>query len=81
MEVKMPTMKRRRRYGSGHVTLRGGPYDGRRISGFIARGWLECEGGVYAHALPLPDEQVLVWVENPLTLYLAQGTAWPSVVE
>jgi hypothetical protein len=33
----------------GDVLLVDGPMDGKRVSGFILRGRLECEGGEYLH--------------------------------
>jgi hypothetical protein len=48
----MPKPKKPRKYGSGHVLLVGGPYDGYRESGWIARGRFVVEGqGEYRHVL------------------------------
>jgi hypothetical protein len=54
-------------YGSGLVLLVGGPHDGRRQSGFILRGRMECRGGVYLHVLNSED-MCLYWVPDPLVV-------------
>lgn len=51
---------------SGLLLLVDGPLNGRRISGVIAHGRLECDGGEYRHVLGA----------DPMCLY---WTLWPSV--
>ncbi|MHB1422105.1 MAG: hypothetical protein ACYC3I_02690 [Gemmataceae bacterium] len=48
----------------GDVLLVDGPMDGKRISGFIIRGRLKCEGGEYLYVLGA-DPLCLYWVPYP----------------
>jgi hypothetical protein len=50
---------------NGTVLLIDGPLDGERISRFIARGRLECQGGEYLHVAG-GDAMTLYWTAYPV---------------